>query len=344
MDKILVSVIIPVYNGEKYLEECIESLINQTLQECEFIFINDGSSDKSKEIIEKYKINDERIILINQENQGVSAARNKGLEIARGEFIGFVDIDDYIELDMFYTLYNSIVDNSADLIICNYESSLDGHIGISNLNLPINKLLSKDYIESKLIKRFFESDELNTACTKLYKSIIIKDNNIRFPNGVALGEDGVFNLKYMINISSLIYIDYMGYHYREVKGSATRNILTKDYFKSSLDVYITDIEEVKGIPIKENEINELKITKFINSVIANVYLYLIPNETLSLKYRLNYVKKMVNNPYVIDALPIYIKNNYNSKGRYEKAIISMIKNRNILGLYILTMYSWKRNQ
>ena len=339
-----ISVIIPVYNVEKYLEQCINSLLNQTLKDCEFIFVNDGSKDSSKEIIEKYKALDNRIILINQENQGVSIARNNGLNVAKGEYIGFVDADDYIEEDMYEILYNNMINNNVDLTICDFESSLDGHRIISNFNLSKNTSLRKDYIESILLKKFFESDELNTVCTKLYKSIIIKSNNITFPQRVSLGEDGIFNLKYMINTNSLIYVDYTGYHYRETQGSATRNILTNDYFKRALDVYTNNLEEIKNIPIKENEINELKITKFINSVITIIYLYLIPDKTLPLSYRLNYVKKMINNQHVINALPIYIKNTYDSKSRYQKAIIKMIKNRSVLGLYILTIYIWKRNQ
>ena len=101
-----VSVIIPVYNCEKYIEECIESLINQTLQECEFIFVNDGSKDKSEEIIKKYADKDERITLINQKNSGVSVARNVGIKKAVGEYIGFVDADDYVDSNYYEKLYN----------------------------------------------------------------------------------------------------------------------------------------------------------------------------------------------------------------------------------------------
>lgn len=341
--EIKVSVIIPVYNGEEYLEECIKSLINQTLKNCEFIFINDGSTDSSKEIIEKYKLFDSRIKLINQENQGVSSARNNGLGRAQGEFIGFVDADDYVELDMFENLYKTIKEKNTDLVICNYESSLEGHKGISKLDLPINEVLNRDYIDNKLIRKFIESDELNTVCVKLYKKRIIDKYSVTFPKGVELGEDGLFNLRYMMNIKNLIYIQYMGYHYREVEGSATRNIVEKDYFKRALDVYTTKLNEIEEIKLNEKEIIDLKTTKFINSIISNIYIYLIPNEILSLNQRLKYVKNMINNSYVIEALPIYIENHYDSKGKYEKAIINMINKKNIIGLYILTMYSWKRN-
>src|SRR3954470_7921673 len=103
---IKVSVVIPVYNAEKYITECIESLLNQTLKQCEFIFVNDGSSDNSSQIINEFKKKDNRIILINQENQGVSIARNNGLKAASGEYVGFVDADDYIDCEMYETIYS----------------------------------------------------------------------------------------------------------------------------------------------------------------------------------------------------------------------------------------------
>ena len=119
--EIKISVVIPVYNAEEYIIECIESLLGQTLKECEFIFVNDGSNDGSQQIIERYKLLDSRIKLINQENQGVSCARNNGLKIALGEYIGFVDADDFIEEEMYEVLYDSIKSDNSDSVISNYK-------------------------------------------------------------------------------------------------------------------------------------------------------------------------------------------------------------------------------
>ena len=107
----IISIIVPVYNAEKYLSRCIDSILRQTFADFELILVNDGSSDKSKEICEKYLESDPRIKLINQENSGVSAARNTGLDNASGEYIGFVDSDDFIEKNMYEELYNILKKN-----------------------------------------------------------------------------------------------------------------------------------------------------------------------------------------------------------------------------------------
>lgn len=340
----LISIIIPVYNAEKYIEECIKSLCTQTLKDCEFIFINDGSKDSSRNIIEKYSHIDSRVKLMNQENQGVSIARNEGIRLAKGEYVGFVDADDFIEDDMLEVLYKEISEKNIDLIISNFQTQLDGQKGISKLDIPIGKILDKKYIEENIIYKFISSNELNTVCTKLYKNKLITRYNIKFPEKVDLGEDGLFNLRYIIQCKNILYIDYLGYHYREVEGSATRNILTKDYFKRSLNVYLQKLPELTNFNMDNDKVKKLKITKFINEVISNVYIYLIPKNGMKLSRKLQYVKNMIQNKYVMESMPIYIKQNYIYKSRYEKFIIKFIYRKSIVGLYLLTMYSWSRNR
>ena len=180
MSDVLVSVIIPVFNGEKYLEECIKSLINQTLKNCEFIFINDGSTDSSKEIIEKYKLLDSRIKLINQENQGVSVARNNGLEQAQGEFIGFVDADDYIESEMYERLYFKLKETDSDFIMCNFNTTVDGHSKTSKYPYQDGNIMSKEYIIENILYKMISNGSLYAIWNKLYKKELINKYNIRF--------------------------------------------------------------------------------------------------------------------------------------------------------------------
>jgi glycosyltransferase involved in cell wall biosynthesis len=232
-----VSVIIPVYNAEKYINQCIESLINQTLQECEFIFINDGSKDESQQIIENYQKLDVRIKLINQENQGVSIARNVGLRIAKGEYIGFVDADDFIEKKMYEILYTTAKQNDSDVIISNFESEIEGHKINTKYPFPIEVTLNNDYINEEILPYFLKEDNLNTGCNKIYKNKVIRENNLKFPEKVPLGEDGLFNMCFFSFADTMKYIDYTGYFYREVEGSATRNITGMDYFNRAIEVY-----------------------------------------------------------------------------------------------------------
>ena len=115
-----VSVIIPVYKTEKYLRECLDSVINQTLRDMEIICVNDGSPDNSLQILEEYAQKDNRIKIINQENQGLSEARNNGIKVANGEYIGFLDSDDYVSLNFYENLYNRGQETEADIVVCEY--------------------------------------------------------------------------------------------------------------------------------------------------------------------------------------------------------------------------------
>ncbi|WP_191561444.1 glycosyltransferase [Metabacillus idriensis] len=338
-----VSVIVPVYNAEEYLLECIESLLSQTLKECEFIFVNDGSNDKSKEIIEKYSINDHRIILLNQTNKGVSKARNLGLSIAKGEYVGFVDADDFVKKDSFEVLYNNAIKKNYDVIISNFESiSNSGKFTVSSL-LKLNTTYSRNDIINEIIPHLIESDHLNSVWNKIYKREIISNNNILFPDHLSLGEDGIFNLLFFKSARSGKYINYSGYYYREVHGSATRNIIKKDYFKREIDLFIMDLP-FKEIIQDEDRVKSLKCKKLINNTISLIHVYLSPTNELSPIKRYKYVRRMVNNSAIKEALSTYSLKYSRELGRYNKSILTMMKLKSIIGLFFLVFYSNYRNR
>lgn len=338
----LISVIIPVYNGGKYLQECIKSLLGQSLYNCEFIFVNDGSNDNSVDIIRSYIKKDKRITLINQKNQGVSQARNTGIASAKGEYIGFVDSDDYVDLDMYKELYKQIQNEGCEVIISNFEEELNGNKYIRKYSLKENKVLDKNYIENEIFPFFLREDSLNTVCNKLYKKSIIDENNIRFPKGLPLGEDGIFNMIYFSKCNSCKYIDYTGYHYREVHGSATRNLYKHDYFQRELDVYNFDLEKLIDIP-QNIDIKSLKSIKLINNIKSNIYIYFDKSKEKSIFYKCKYIKKIVNKKEIKEALEIYLYN-VNITGKYEKLFLFCMKNKLIILLYILCTYSKIRNK
>ena len=338
----LISVIIPVYNAEKYLEECIKSLLGQSLYNCEFIFVNDGSNDNSVDIIRSYIKKDKRITLINQKNQGVSQARNTGIASAKGEYIGFVDSDDYVDLDMYKELYKQIQNEECEVIISNFEEELNGNKYIRKYSLKENKVLDKNYIENEILPFFVREDSLNTVCNKLYKKSIIDENNIRFPKGLPLGEDGIFNMIYFSKCNSCKYIDYTGYHYREVHGSATRNLHKHDYFQRELDVYNFDLEKLIDIP-QNIDIKSLKSIKLINNIKSNIYIYFDKNQNQSIFYKCKYIKSIVNKKEIKEALEIYLYN-VSITGRYEKLFLFCMKNKLIILLYMLCTYSKIRNK
>lgn len=338
----LISVIIPVYNSERYLKECIESLLSQSLSNCEFIFVNDGSSDNSQNIIEKYAETDKRVILTNQDNRGVSEARNTGILNAKGKYIGFVDSDDYIDSCMYEILYKEIQNAKCDVVVSNFEEELNGNKCVRRYSLKENQVLDKIYIQNNIVSFFIKDDSLNTVCNKLYKKSIIDEYNIRFPKGLPLGEDGIFNMIYFSKCNSCKYIDYTGYHYREVYGSATRNLHKHDYFQRELDVYNFDLEKLIDIP-QNIDIKSLKSIKLINNIKSNIYIYFDKNQDQSIFYKCKYIKRIVNKKEIKEALEIYLSN-VNITGKYEKLFLFCMKNKLIILLYILCIYSKIRNK
>lgn len=184
--EIKVSVIIPIYNMEKYIEQCISSIINQTLKEIEIICVDDGSTDSSLEILKKFAIRDKRIIIYQQKNSGVAVARNKGIELARGEYLSILDADDFFDKDMLLNSYNSIKNLESD--ICVFRTmkfnELDGttdylktSIRDSLLPTPDTFVFTPEVIQDRLFSIF-----TLWAWDKLFKTSFIKKNKILFQN------------------------------------------------------------------------------------------------------------------------------------------------------------------
>lgn len=218
--KVLISVIIPVYNSEKYLEKCIESIRNQTLKDIEMIFINDGSKDNSLGVLKEYQKIDNRIIVIDQQNTGPSVARNKGIKIAKGEYLSFIDSDDWIDLNMYESMYNTNKGLDLDMIICDriivgdnnkYEKALEINEGYYN----------KSEIDKEIIPRLFDNSNFNSMANKIFKSKIIKDKNILLDEKIDYAEDWKFNIDFFKYVKSIGYISQGYYYYRRGHESST---------------------------------------------------------------------------------------------------------------------------
>ena len=200
-----VSVIIPVYNTAKYLRKCLDSVINQTLKDIEIICINDGSSDNSIEILREYKQKDSRIIIIDKENEGAGIARNKGLDIAQGEYLGFVDSDDYVDLNFFEKLYNKAKESNYDIVKGNYVVVLeDGEINKTNEIKKIKK-------EIKYSKIPYESF-CSSWWSAIYKTSMIDKYNIRFSQ-IRQKEDIPFLYNSICVAECFAVIDAVKYYY-----------------------------------------------------------------------------------------------------------------------------------
>ena len=179
----LVTVIIPIYNVEDYLDKCLESVVSQTYSNLEIVLINDGSTDGSNDIIKRWRKKDQRIVAIYQKNQGLSAARNTGLNIAKGDWIAFVDSDDFVSENYIQEMIQAAVDNTADLVICQINKTIGNSIS------SVTSSQKGIYNSQEFWKLFFEKksdDALVVAWNKLYSKEIF--NNLRYKRGI-INED-----------------------------------------------------------------------------------------------------------------------------------------------------------
>lgn len=195
-----VSVIVPVYNTEKYLRKCLDSLVNQTLKELEIVIVNDGSKDSSPQIIEEYiKICPDRFIYMSQENSGQAVARNKALELCNGDYIGFLDSDDFVSEDMFRRMYELAVERNVDYVACGYTDITyeDG-----------KEVELQHYVASRVAKdnKDMFRGALASPFLHLYRGDIIRSSGVRFPEGV-IYEDTAFYLNLIPYINGIATIE-----------------------------------------------------------------------------------------------------------------------------------------
>lgn len=223
MDEKLVSVIIPAYNIEDYIGRCLDSIISQTYKNLEIIVVDDGSSDHTGEILDNYAKKDRRIKVIHKENGGVSSARNKGIEVAEGDYIGFIDGDDLIETEMYKTLVDLLEEENADISHCGYQMVFPNRVDyyyntgkkkIQTTEEGLKDLLSGEMIEPGLVN-------------KLYKKELIK--NCRLDETVKINEDLLMNYQLFKLSQKSVYYDITPYSYMIRSSSATgsNSLITK---------------------------------------------------------------------------------------------------------------------
>lgn len=212
------SIIVPVYNVEKYLPKCLESLIKQTLKDIEIICVNDGSMDNSLAVLKEFASKDSRIRIIDNQHQGVAKTRNTGIEQSTGEYIGFVDSDDYIDIDFFEKLYNSATKSNSDIAI----ASILKHKNFFNIyNAKYTKEETAITIQDKIKLCEDKKHFFFYAWNKIYHSGFIKENNIKFSEG-QIYEDVMFAIKALYYSNKIISVYGTKYHYIEHENSLTK--------------------------------------------------------------------------------------------------------------------------
>lgn len=218
-----VSIILPVYNVQDYIKECLDSILKQTYQNLEIILIDDGSKDSSGEICDEYQKRDNRIIVLHKENNGVSAARNSGLELATGTYITFVDPDDWIEVDMIEKMLNTLKSRHAEISFCRFHTEI-----ISPEKKYLYRPIEKEYGDgSDAINQMFQSIAYGTMVwNKLFhrKLIFQQDNSfVKFDENLKCGEDEVWLIEVIQNAERIAYLQDELYYWRVRENSAYRD-------------------------------------------------------------------------------------------------------------------------
>lgn len=319
-----ISIIVPTYNNEKYLVRCLDSLFNQDYKDIEVVVVNDGSSDDSLKILNQYNDKYSNMLLINQENSGVSTARNNGIKAATGEYLMFVDGDDWIELDMISSMMKYMENYNADVVKC-------GYIKDDLVNPKIVKIVNKlEIYESNfkydLYDNIIKSYNFNSACCQIFKKNLIKNY---FNKDIKMGEDLLFNLDIFTNCKMLIALPNCYYHYFDNLNSAT-TITSLDKVIKRCDDTVYVYNSFHNYKDKWQYLNDKEISyrviKELN--IKLVQLYKIKN--LSKKDRIDILKKYFNNETIIN-------NCQNLK------ILSIFKhmNKNSIFIYLIKRKKYK---
>lgn len=238
----LITVVVPVFNMERYVKECIDSILMQTYQDFELIVVNDGSTDKSMEIVTSY--NDSRIVTINQENRGVSSARNAGLDAAKGRYLCFVDADDLIEQNFLQNMVELSDNTDSDIVFGGYKFLYDnGSIITKEQRIAPGKYKNTDFFDTCIDDGTLTGILFGSSCMNLYRTDVIKDNGIRFYENIKVNEDGIFNLE-LLKVSKKVYITTnANYLYRQWK-KQKKNTVSFD--SAELDKATSVLEELSS--------------------------------------------------------------------------------------------------
>lgn len=302
----LVSVIVPVYNVEAYIEECLTSIVDQTYQQLEIIVIDDGSTDNSNEKLQPY-LSDKRVQLITQSNKGLSGARNTGLEAATGKYILFVDSDDYIQLKTIKEVVKNLEKNHLDLIRFNGKAFID------ELNKPIEQN-SYDFSHRLQEGRIYRGDlfkaNRRTFVSPVYLYIIrrdvIEENKIRFYEGI-LHEDELFTTQVFVAINSMMYINQY-YYNRRYRENSIMTDQSNERLQQTFESYAVIYKELEKMYVQNNYSKEQK--KLIKRQMLSIYSGL-KKSTLKESEKNSFVKE-VKGVTIFDKMYLYLQSAFRS--------------------------------
>lgn len=292
-----VSVIVPIYNAEQYLEQCLDSIVSQTLKDIEIILIDDGSTDGSAEICKKY-LADSRVSYYRKENEGLAAARDDGMMRANGEYIGFVDSDDWLKPEMYEKMHAAAKSNDSDIVFCNCQQNENGHVftpemptGAYDREAIKKEILPKTlaYIGKNGSKRALRWSN----CLRIYKTEILHKNNIKFDRRLRRSQDLQLTYEATLVAQNYYYIGEPLYHNRVVSDSLSRGYTKNMWplYTYLIEILYKDTEKFKEMDLMDQM--HLRAFFFATDCIENEMKPLCPNDK---KTKIKLIEQIMNDP------------------------------------------------
>ncbi|WP_044913409.1 glycosyltransferase family 2 protein [Butyrivibrio sp. WCE2006] len=292
------SIIVPAYNCSDYLEECLDSILGQLMEDGELIIVDDGSDDDTVQMIMRYK-NDSRVKILLRSHEGVSGARNAGIDVAEGDYIGFVDCDDYLEKD-FLKKAKELMNEEPDLIIFGFERCfLNGDSRLSTVEdhfYPDISSFADEYIRKRIMLIY-------SACNKFYNKKIIDKYHIRFETGLKFGEDRIFNYAYLMRAQTIVTSKLIMFKYMQRASESMSTWYVPDYFKLA---YHLHEEKMKCFLTLSKGTNRTEREDFVNYNLRNVIIYVInrfEDNPEEMKENLPLILEMVYGKSILQEVP-----------------------------------------
>lgn len=343
LKQLKLSIIVPVYNAEKYLQDCIEMLQSQPIHDFEIILVNDGSQDGSEQICKKYEQKAENIIYVYQENQGPSVARNTGLAYARGEYVAFCDSDDKVDENIYQVLLKNAWDNNADICLCDFYSERDGQPG--GMPWEDETSMTRGEILQELIpsmignqKDFDDNTPLwGSVCRGIYKKRIIDEYQVKFPEDIRFAEDLVFSIRFLEHAQRAVILNQVLYYY-----TCNPDSIMNTHINYKPEMFQTRSQVLNYVSELLNSMNILENNKKRIAVTARAYFHeAVGNACRGLKKRglssvYREVKKIVNDNEVRNAYE-----SFNKGSKKQTIVYQLIQNKCVALLVLYYCFRFK---
>lgn len=297
------SIVIPVYNGASYIQNCLDNLEKQTFKDWQAIFVNDGSTDDTKETLERCVAPHEKCRVIHKKNGGTAQTRNAGLEIVDGPYVTFMDVDDELDPRMYEILMHLMDKTEADMGICGYYFKVERDGAEPYLEEKTYQscvLRGRDAIREKLVE-LWDRDMLHNVWNKIYRMDLIREKGIRYRDGHVYTEDRVFNRAYIENCASIALTDQCLYYYVRERTGSTSEKYRKDYFEIRHKEYIEFQTHFKAMDVWDERAREYVSREFIERIAGCIENIFHAENELSRKEKHAQISQIIASPDVAEA-------------------------------------------